>query len=111
MQGGGVSPGRLVRWLALPTLIIAGLVAWLSLEVTPNSQANLAAFILEQRLNQNFTSVAPGIFHSYSGGNRVTYSEEVSEDQLELNRVFIAEKRIGGSDITVWAMKTLLSSS
>lgn len=105
LQGGGVSPGRLLRWLALPTLVIAGLVAWLALEVTPNSHADLAAFVLEQRLNQNFTSVAPGTFHSYSGGNRVTYSEDVSEDRRELNRVFIAEKKKDGGDVTVWAEK------
>ncbi|MCZ6617188.1 MAG: LPS export ABC transporter permease LptF [Gammaproteobacteria bacterium] len=105
LQGGGMSPGRLLKWLATPTLVIAGLVAWLALEVTPNSHANLAAFVLEQRLNQNFASVAPGTFHSDSQGNRVTYSEEVSEDRRELKRVFIAEKIKGGGDVTLWAEK------
>lgn len=105
LQSGGLSPGRLLRWLSLPTLVVAGTVAWLSLEVTPNSHANLAAFILEQRVNQNFASVSPGTFHIYSQGNRVTYSEQVSEDRRELNRVFIAEKRADGGEITVWAQK------
>ena len=41
LHTGGASPVRLLRWIALPVVVLASVVAYLTLEVTPTSNALL----------------------------------------------------------------------
>jgi lipopolysaccharide export system permease protein len=103
LQGGGIGPGRLLVWLLPISLGLTVLVAFLSLSVTPTNNATLDAFFAEQRANQEFDAVSPGVFHTYQHGNRVTYAETVSGDRRELGKVFISERASEGPNVSVWA--------
>lgn len=103
LQGGGIGPGRLLVWLAPISLGLTVFVAFLSLDITPANNATLQNFLNEQRANQEFEAVSPGVFRTYQSGTRVTYAETVSEDRRELGEVFISERRSDQANITIWA--------
>ncbi len=103
VQNSGVGGGRLLRWLGIPAVLLAALVGLLSMVITPANNAILEDFFQEQRANEEFTAVSPGIFRTFARGNRVTYTESVSDDQRELQGVFMAERRPDRQDVTVWA--------
>ena len=103
LQGAGAGPRRILAWLSLPAgLVIAG-VASLSLYATPLSQKVFAEFMSEQRAQTEFETVNPGIFHVYDRGNRVTYSETMSDDQRVLKGVFMSQRMADGRQAVVWA--------
>ncbi len=103
LQGAGIGPGRLLLWLAPASLALTLLVAFLSLNITPANNALLEELFDEQRANQEFDAVSPGVFRTYQHGSRVTYAESVSEDRRVLDHVFISELRADQANITVWA--------
>ena len=103
LQGGGIGPGRLLVWLAPLSLSLTAVVAGLSLGITPANNATLDQFLDEQRANEEFEAVSPGIFRTYQHGSRVTYAETVSDDRRELGEVFISQRRPDQTNITVWA--------
>jgi lipopolysaccharide export system permease protein len=103
LQGGGIGPARLLGWLAPASITLTVLVALLSLNVTPTSNAELEEFLKDQRANEEFEAVSPGVFRTYQGGNRVSYAEAVSDDRRELEQVFISERRADQANLTVWA--------
>ncbi len=92
--GGGVSIGQIVTWIAPMTLVVAGVVGWLALVVAPQSAANFADFVTEQRSTSSFASFTPGEFHKYGSGDRVTYADGITEDGKTLLEVFMADQRL-----------------
>ena len=103
LQGAGIGPGRLLIWFAPTSIALAILVAFLSLSVAPANNAVLEEFFDEQRANQEFDAVSPGVFRTYQRGSRVTYAESVSEDRRVLDQVFMSERRADKANVTVWA--------
>lgn len=103
LVAGGTSPMRLLAWLLCVGLAVASVVAVLTIAVAPRAQAELAEFLLTERLRREFESITPGVFHTQNEGERVTYAEGLSADRQELIRVFVAERRDDGREITVWA--------
>ncbi len=103
LTGGGVGPGRLFAWILGPLGLLVGLVAWLSLQVTPASNEALAGFMMEQRLRSAFEAVNPGLFNVFDRDDRVVYAEAVSDDRRTLGNVFISEYRAQQPIVTVWA--------
>ncbi|AHI33299.1 hypothetical protein AU15_16385 [Marinobacter salarius] len=55
----------------------------------------------EQRQATEFEMLAPGRFQSLSSGERVTYTEALSEDKRRLEGVFIAEHSEDGKGLTI----------
>jgi lipopolysaccharide export system permease protein len=102
LQGGGVGPARMIVWLLPMTLLVAVLVGFLTLAVTPRNTADLEQFFAEQRQRQEFDGMAPGVFRTLQGGKRVTYTESLSENRQQLGNVFIAEYD-ARRPVTVWA--------
>ncbi|MFV2089372.1 MAG: LptF/LptG family permease, partial [Pseudomonadales bacterium] len=103
LRSGGVSPARLVTWLGPVTLIVGSAVGYFSLVLAPANDRLLTEFIRAQRANAQFNVVAPGIFHTYQRGRRVTYADGVSEDRLVLNDVFMAQLQAGEDIVTIRA--------
>ena len=81
LQAGGMSTGKLLEWIAAFTLLLTATVAYLALQLTPSSNAQLGDFFLEQRAKQEFQNVTPGVFHVNSRSTRVIYAEELSDDR------------------------------
>ena len=103
LQCGGSSPERLLKWIAAPLAAVVGITAWLSLQVTPASNAALAAWMTEQRARTAFEAVSPGLFNVFDRDGRVVYAESVSRDRGTLTGVFISDYRPGQPVATVWA--------
>ena len=103
LQCGGSSPERLLRWIAAPLAVMVGVTAWLSLQVTPASNAALASLLTEQRARTGFEAVSPGLFNVFDRDSRVVYAESVSRDRGTLTDVFISDYRAGQPVATVWA--------
>lgn len=89
----GVSQQRLTAYSMAPALIVALLVGWLSLGLTPQGVASVARILSEQDALTELDTLVPGRFQSLRDGSRVTYSQELSPDRSELRGVFMSEKR------------------
>lgn len=89
----GMSQQRLMLYSLAPALLVALLVAWLSLGLAPQGVAQVAKILNEQDALTEFDTLVPGRFQAMKDGSRVTYTEGLSEDRSELAGVFISEKR------------------
>lgn len=83
---------------SLPVMLIVGAM---SLYASPWGMNKVEKIIYEQRKATGFEMLAPGRFQSFSTGGRVTYTESLSEDKLQLKGVFIAEYAPDGSGLTI----------
>ncbi len=103
LRGGGVGPGRLLRWLALPALLVAAVVGYFSLYLAPEFDHRLTEFLDEQAENSEFSLLTPGVFHIYYRGQRVTYADAISAAGDSLEGVFLAEMGNDAAPMTVRA--------
>ncbi len=103
LRGGGVGPGRLLRWLTLPALSITAVVACFSLYLAPAFDHQLTEFLDQQAADAEFSLVTPGVFHLYYRGQRVTYADAISAAGDSLEGVFLAELSSDSAPMTVRA--------
>ncbi|MBU1330858.1 MAG: LPS export ABC transporter permease LptF [Gammaproteobacteria bacterium] len=90
----GMSQQRLMLYSLSPALIVALLVAWLSMGLAPQGVAQVARILNEQDALTEFDTLVPGRFQSMKDGSRVTYTQSLSEDRSELGGIFISDKRL-----------------
>jgi lipopolysaccharide export system permease protein len=103
LMSSGVAPRRVVAWLLVSALLVAGIVGLLTLHVTPRLEFERGQFMHQQRVLRNFEGLLEGMFHTFSGGDRVSYAEEVSADRRRLRHVFLADRRGQAGNVTIWA--------
>ncbi len=103
LRGGGVGPGRVLRWLLMPAMVVAVLVGCFSLLLAPDFDRRLTEFLAEEQENSEFSLLTPGIFHIYFRGQRVTYADAISETGDSLEGVFLAELKGDSAPMTVRA--------
>ncbi|WP_369959853.1 LPS export ABC transporter permease LptF [Pseudomonas benzenivorans] len=89
----GMSQQRLLVYSLAPALLVALLVAWLSLGLAPQGVAGQMRILNEQEALTEFDTLVPGRFQAMKDGSRVTYTQELSEDRGQLGGIFISEKR------------------
>jgi lipopolysaccharide export system permease protein len=99
----GVGPLRVLGWLLVSAAVLASIVAVLALRVTPALEIERVRFMHDQRAMREFEGLLEGVFHSFSGGDRVSYAEEVSSDRRRLRNVFLADRRGAAGSVTIWA--------
>ncbi|NHH86843.1 LPS export ABC transporter permease LptF [Cobetia sp. MB87] len=85
----GVGPERLLRVTLLPALLITALVAACSLYLTPAGALKNELLLEQQKQKTDFSILGSGRFQEI--GNRTVYAESMSDDNSELENVFIAE--------------------
>ena len=102
---GGTSPTKVLFWVLSAGLVLSTFVAVLTLAVTPGASRALESVFSDQRLAREFEGITPGVFHSFSKGKRVTYSERISSNKSELTEVFLSEQRNSGAEVLIWAEK------
>ncbi|WP_286787452.1 MULTISPECIES: LPS export ABC transporter permease LptF [unclassified Pseudomonas] len=88
----GMSQQRLLAYTMAPATLIAFVVAWLSLSLTPMGVQRVGEILNQQDALTEFDTLAPGRFQSLRDGSRVTYTEALSNDRTQLSGVFISEK-------------------
>lgn len=89
----GMSQQRLLAMTLAPAALVALLVAWLSLSLAPQGVAQVQQIISQQDALTEFDTLVPGRFQTLRDGSRVTYTEQLSDDRVNLSGVFISEKR------------------
>ena len=88
----GVSERRLVMLTMGTSLIVMFLVGAMSLVISPWGMQNVEKIFRDQSKLTEFEMLAPGRFQALKTGQRVTYTEALSDDKKELQGVFISEK-------------------
>ena len=107
----GVSQQRLTVYSMAPALIVALLVAWLSMGLAPQGVASVARILNEQDALTELDTLVPGRFQSLKDGSRVTYSQELSADRSELRGVFMSEKRFAADGRSERGITVLVAES
>ena len=85
----GISPMRIFRVVAVVSLLVALLMACLTLYVRP--WANGLRYLLEHQAiaEFNFADLKPGHFYENPSGNRVLFFQAIDPDSGRMQRVFI----------------------
>ena len=89
----GVSMGRVLRPVLYTALMIAVMVASLSLFIRPWAYDQYYRLKAKAEANFDLTRMNDGTFYVTKNGTRVIYAEQVDQQQDEANRVFIQNER------------------
>lgn len=95
----GVGMARIYAPVIAIGLVVAALLAWLSLAVGPASMARVLSLRSAAAHAGQFTPVAPGRFRSF-GGSTVVYAQEALPDRTLAN-VFVERDRGGRVEVTL----------
>lgn len=87
----GFSERRLLAYTAVPAGALMLVVGLFSLVLSPWGAGKMEALYQKQASLTEFELLAPGRFQSMKKGSRVTYAESLSDDNTEMNRVFITD--------------------
>ncbi|NIB41540.1 LPS export ABC transporter permease LptF [Pseudomaricurvus alkylphenolicus] len=96
----GVSERRIMLFSLFPALFVAGLVATLSLVVSPLGIEKAEAILKQQKNRSEFEHMKPARFQRTGGDKGITYADDLSDDRKIMEQVFMAEMRSEGSDQT-----------
>jgi lipopolysaccharide export system permease protein len=88
----GMSQQRLLVMTLFPATLVALIVAWLSLSLAPQGANQFQLLLNKQDALTEFDTLEPGRFQALRDGTRVTYTEQLSDDRINLGGVFISQK-------------------
>jgi len=91
MSACGMSDKKLVIYTLFPALLIALVVAGLSLFISPLGMERAQTILLSQKSRSEFDLLTPTRFMATQGGSSVTYIKSFSDDRKTMNQVFMAE--------------------
>ena len=89
LEASGLSSMRLVMWTMLPALGMATLVGMLSLYLGPLGGTEYVLLEKEQKKRAGLEVLMPGRFNVSNDGATMTYTEGLSDDKSEMERLFI----------------------
>lgn len=92
----GVSDRQVLGQTLVASTLVMAIVGAMSLWVSPWGMQKVEDIFNQQRQATEFELLIPGRFQPLSSGERVTYTEGLSDDRRELQGVFIAE--FGGEE-------------
>ncbi|POA20444.1 LPS export ABC transporter permease LptF [Pseudomonas sp. FW300-N1A1] len=90
----GMSQQRLFAYTLFPATLVALLVAWLSLSLAPQGANQFQLLLNSQDALTEFDTLEPGRFQALRDGTRVTYTEKLSDDRVNLSGVFMSQKNL-----------------
>jgi lipopolysaccharide export system permease protein len=85
----GISEEQLLGYTGVVAVLLALVVGWLSLSVSPSGMAKAETIFAAQEEKTELDKLTPKKFYTLRGGKGVTYAENVNEEQ-ELENVFLA---------------------
>lgn len=97
----GVSERQIMRQTLGASLVVMLAVAFMSLYLSPWGMQQVQRIFNEQYKMTEFEMLAPGRFQSLRSGERVTYTEALSDDKRELRGVFIAQPDPQGEGVAL----------
>jgi lipopolysaccharide export system permease protein len=96
----GVGMARIYAPVIGVGIVVAGLLAWLSLAVGPQSMARVLALRSAAVHAGQLTPLAPGRFRSFGGGSTVVYAQDALKDGT-LTNVFVERDSGGRVDVAL----------
>jgi lipopolysaccharide export system permease protein len=81
-----------------PATLVALIVAWLSLSLAPQGANQFQLLLNKQDALTEFDTLEPGRFQALRDGTRVTYTEQLSDDRINLGGVFISQKNVSSDE-------------
>ena len=94
----GISQHQLLAMSMVPALGVMLLVALLSLFVAPLGMNKVDRIFAEQDALTEFDTLVPGRFQKF-GSQRSTYTEAISDNNQQMENVFIANRNASGSSL------------
>ena len=94
----GMSQQRLFVMTLFPATLVALVVAWLSLSLAPQGANQFQLLLNKQDALTEFDTLEPGRFQALRDGTRVTYTEQLSDDRINLGGVFISQKNVSSDE-------------
>ncbi len=102
----GYSERQLVLQTLGGSIIVAVIVGVMSLWFAPAGIMKVEALLTDQTRMTEFEMLAPGRFQALRSGERVTYTESLSDDKRQLNNIFISETAKDEVRVAVVTAKT-----
>ncbi len=96
----GVGMARVYIPVISVGIVVAAVLAWLSLSVGPASMARVLALRNEAVHAGQLAPVAPGRFRSFGGGSTVVYAQDALPDNT-LTNVFVERERAGRVEVAL----------
>lgn len=87
----GVSDRKLLGYSMVFGVLLMLLVGFCSLWLSPYGAATVEDLYVQESQKTEFELLTPGRFQSIAGGQRTTYTESLSSDKKQMNKVFIAD--------------------
>ncbi len=97
----GISDRKILGYTQGSALLVALLVGGLSLWIAPAGVLKTQQLFHEQDALTEFDTLAAGRFQALGNGQRVTYAGGLSDDRIELETIFIAERTGTGANAGV----------
>jgi len=88
----GISTAKLAWFTLLPSFLVAGLVGFLSLYVTPMGVASVQDIFKDPSTRQGVNVLTAGRFRDSDRGQKVTYAETLSDNNQTMYNVFLSER-------------------
>lgn len=88
----GIGGAKVYAPVAGLAVLLAALLAWLTLDLAPKATARTLSLRQEAVQSGQFSAIAPGRFRTFGGGSAVVYAEGVDEQGL-LTDVFVERAR------------------
>jgi len=92
MMACGIGNISLYRPIALLSLLLALVVAWLALDAAPSAQRQVQAIAEEAKKTADLAMLEPGRFLSFGREQAILYAEKVGKDGT-LSNVFVQRRR------------------
>ena len=86
----GVSPGRITAYTLILAALVALVVGWLSVSVSPSGLERAETLLASQKERGEFEGMEAGKFYPMRDGRGVSYAESVSEEGV-LEKIFIVD--------------------
>lgn len=96
----GVGPSTLYVPVMLLALLVTGLMAWLTFDVSPRATARTLSLRSAALQAGQFAPIAPGRFRTFGGSDVVVYAEGVGPDGT-LSNVFVERSRDGVVEVAL----------
>ncbi len=91
----GLSRRRLIAMTYVPAILIAVIVACLSLWLTPMSLQKAEEILAEQQARNDFETMQPARFQLSGDRRSVSYTEKISDNRETLTAFFLANTGVG----------------
>lgn len=92
MKACGLSTRRLALFTLAPSLLVAAVVAWLSLVASPEGIAKVQEIFQDSKNSSGLELLVAGRFRVDEKSGRVSYIESIDNDRQVMRGVFIAEQ-------------------